>query len=77
MIKNYDKLPNKIKALLEKGKETENNWEQNNNKLNFIINNCLKIEKNISEIKILNETINKSIDIKIDLKFYPEEKELP
>ena len=76
MIKNYVKLPNKIKALLDKGKETENNWEQNNNKLNFIINNCLKIEKNISEIKILNETINKSIDIKIDLKFYPEEKEL-
>ena len=76
MIKTCDKLPNKIKILLGKGKEIENNFEQKNNKLNLLINNCLNIEKNIKEIKLLNENIDKAITPKIDLKFYPEEKEL-
>ena len=76
MVKDCDKLPNKIKIVLETGKETQNNFEKNNNKLNFLINNCLNIEKNIKEIKLLNETIEKGITTKIDMKFFPEEKEL-
>ena len=37
IIKDSHKLPNKIKISLEKGKEIENNW--NNNTLHLLINN--------------------------------------
>ena len=55
IIKDCDKLPNKIKISLQKGKEIEN--KLNNNKLNLLINNCINIENNIKNIKILNESI--------------------
>ena len=42
IIKEGEKLPNKIKESLEKGKILENKW--NNNKLNSSINDCLNIE---------------------------------
>ena len=38
MIKETQKLPNKIKLSIEKGKERENNWK--NIKLNSLINDC-------------------------------------
>ena len=50
IIKDCDKLPNKIKISLEKGKEIENNW--NNNTLPLLINNCINIENNIKNIKL-------------------------
>ena len=31
----------------------------NNNKLNLLINNCINIEDNIIDIKLLNENIEK------------------
>ena len=71
IIKNCYKLPNKIKISLEKGKEIENNW--NNNQLNLLINNCINIENNIRNIKILNESIEKINNLKIDIKFLPKE----
>ena len=46
---------------LEKGKETENNWN-NDKKLNFLINNCINIEKNIKDIHIIQEKINKLME---------------
>ena len=72
IIKDCDKLPNKIKISLEKGKEVENNW--NNNTLPLLINNCINIENNIKNIKLLNENIGKINNSKIDIKFYPQEK---
>ena len=71
IIKDCDKLPNKIKISLEKGKEIENNW--NNNQLNLLINNCINIENNIKNIKILNESIEKTNNLKINIKFLPKE----
>ena len=44
-IKNSEKLPKKVKASLENGKLTENDWEENNNNLNYLINNCINIER--------------------------------
>ena len=41
MIKDREKLPNKIKITLEKGKNIDKEWD-NDNKLNLIINDCLK-----------------------------------
>ena len=43
IIKESEKLPNKIKISLEKGKLIEVNWKEN--KLNSLINDCLNIEK--------------------------------
>jgi len=51
IIKESEKLPNKIKILLEKGKTIDKEW--NNNKLNFLINDCINIENNIKEIQII------------------------
>ena len=74
IIKDCDKLPNKIKKSLEKGKEIENNWE--NNKLSLLINNCINIENNIKYIKMLNENIGKINNFEIDIKFYPQEENI-
>ena len=48
MNKESEKLPNKIKASLTKGKSIINNeWDENNNKLNSFINDCIYIENNL------------------------------
>ena len=57
IIKNFEKLPNKIKISLEKGKIIEKNWNENN--LNSILNDCINIEKNISDIIKINDDIKK------------------
>jgi len=58
IIKESEKLPNKIKILLEKGKISDNEWKDNN-KLSSIINNCINIEDNIKNINIINDNIKK------------------
>ena len=58
IIKEGEKLPNKIKTSLEKGKLINNDWEDNN-KLSFYINNCIKVEDNIKNINIINDNIKK------------------
>ena len=60
LIKNCEKLPNKIKSLLEKGKLIYNDWNDDN-KLYSIINDCINIENNIKEINIINENVKKII----------------
>jgi len=55
IIKESEKLPNKIKENLNKGKSIDNNWK--NNKLNSAINNCINIEENIKDINKINESI--------------------
>ena len=71
MIKNCDKLPNKIKTSLIKGKEIENNW--NNNNLPLLINNCINIENNINDIKKLDMNITKINNFEFFFKFFPKE----
>ena len=56
-MNNSEKLPNKIKILLEKGKTFTNT---KNNDLNMIINNCLLIENSIKDINTINNIIEKS-----------------
>ena len=68
IIREGEKLPNKIKLSLEKGKINENDWNDNN-KLSSIINICINIEDNIKNINIINENIKNykiNNDIKID-----------
>ena len=73
IIKQSEKLPNKIKINLENGKLIDEQW--NNKKLNLLINDCLNIENNIKEIKYINENINK-YNININIKFFISNKEV-
>ena len=52
IIKQNEKLPNKIKEYLEKGKNIENEWKNNNKKLNIFINDCINIENSMKNIKL-------------------------
>ena len=58
IIKDGEKLPNKIKLSLEKGKLIDNDWNDNN-KLCSLINDCIIIENNIKNINIINDSIKK------------------
>ena len=70
LIKQSEKLPNKIKSLLEEAKKIENNWNKNNQKLNIFINICLDIENSIKEIKTINEKIEKCNSDNINIDFH-------
>ena len=74
IIKECEKLPNKIKISLEKGKIIDENWTEEN-KLNYLIDNCINIENNIRNINTINETIKKCNNSKkIKIIFIPEEE---
>ena len=77
IIKEIDKFPHNIKLSLEKGKLIDKEWNENNNELNLLINNCINIENNIKEINLINDDIKKckSNNIK-QIKFYPGEKDI-
>ena len=68
-------LPNKIKVSLEKGKKIENDWDEDN-KLNSLINDCINIENNIKDIKIINDILNKNNSNVLEIKFYPEDEDI-
>ena len=59
IIKESERLPNKIKLSLEKGKLISNEWNDFN-KLGLLINNCILIENNIKNINIIHDSIKKS-----------------
>ena len=72
IIKECEKLPNKIKLSLEEGKLIDNDWNDNN-KLNSNINKCINIENNIKNINMINENIknhkiNNDITIEINIE---------
>ena len=77
-VRNAEKLPKKIEISLEKGKKIDGNWG-NENKLNLLINDCIKIEKNIQDIKTMNGHIekyknsDKDIYIKYEKQNYDDE----
>ena len=48
IIKDSEKIPNKIKNSLDQSKKMDNNWDDN--KLNELIYECINIENNINEI---------------------------
>ena len=58
IIKNIDKLPNKIKESLEKGKSLENKWAEDN-RLDILINDCINIENHLNDINVINDKIKK------------------
>ena len=71
-VKEVDKLPQKIKISLEKGKCAEKGWT-NDNKLSSSIHECINIENSISYINQTNDTIKKvKNEMNTKIKFYPE-----
>ena len=74
-LKDSEKLPNKIKTLLEKCKNFENEWNNNNKNINSLIINCVNIENAIQKINILNEKVKNNENSKeIDIKFIYEDE---
>ena len=72
MIKITEKLPKRIKYSLEKGKEINKEW--NDNELSSLINNCINIEKNLNEINIIKWKIEKSnFNMETKIIFKPDE----
>ena len=74
VIKKGEKLPNQIKALLEKGKLLNNEWNEENELIEKI-NKCINIENNIKIISEINDDINKYNSKKINIQFLPENEE--
>ena len=68
IIKESEKLPNKIKLSLEKGKINDDEWKDDN-KLSSLINICINIEKKIKEIDIINKKIKNSNTSNLIIKF--------
>ncbi len=73
-IRENDKLPNKIKISLEKGKKINNEWNENN--LPSLINDCINIENNIKNINLINESIKKFNNFDSLIKFQNKDNEL-
>ena len=75
LIKKGEKIPNKLKAFLEKGTLLNNEWE-NDKKLINKINDCINIEYSIKNIIEINENIGKCNLKKFKIKFKPEGEEI-
>ena len=71
--KTTEKLPYKVKSSIENGEIIKNKWEEEN-KLNLMIYNCINIEKNINDIKLINDSIEKYKDSDKNLHIKYEEK---
>ena len=71
IIKESEKLPNKIKFSLEKGKLIDAQWKDK--KLSSLINDCLNIENNIIKINKINENVKKCNIFNTSINFFPEE----
>ena len=67
ILKEGEKLPNKIKISLEKGKIIEKEWD--NNKIKLLINDCINIENDIKNIYNINDKIKKCNSDDVELKF--------
>ena len=57
LIKNSESLPNEIKLSLEKGSSIDKEWNEEDNKLRSLINECINIENIICNISQLNQNL--------------------
>ncbi len=71
VIKESEKLPNKIKVSLEKGKLINKN--RKDSILNSLINDCLNIENNISDISKINQNMKNFKESRNDVSFIQDE----
>lgn len=75
-VKKCEKIPNLVKISLDNGKINEQDW-QDENKLNKIINNCIKIENTIKNINTFYDKIKEyNLNRKIKFEVNPKNEEL-
>ena len=67
ILKESEKLPNKISISIKKGKLINKEWNEEN-KLNELINDCVEIENEINYIKEINNIIEKK-NMNQDIEF--------
>ena len=73
ILKENEKLPNKIKISLERSKALDNEWNDDN-QLSKLINDSIDIENNIKNIDIINQSvININNENNTNIRFIPEE----
>ena len=68
ILKESQKLPNKIKISLEKGERLCKEMDNNLN-LNSLVYDCVNIENEIKNINLINENIKKFSSINTEYKF--------
>ena len=75
LIKESEKLPDKVKLCLEKGKMIDKDREDKK-KLNSLVNDCINIENNIKNINLIKDKINIcNSKNNLDIKFSPGEED--
>ena len=73
-FKECVELPIKIKNTLIEGKIINKEWNEKN--LNYLINGCINIEKNIETINQMNETINMHKSYHTKVNFIEDEQKI-
>ena len=74
-LKESQKLPKKVNLFLNKGKTLDKEYDEN--KLSLLINDCINIEKNVTDINDIKSKIKKSNDsIDVKINFYPLDEEI-
>ena len=74
ILKQSEKMPNKTAEYLEKGKKIVDEWNNNKNKLNIFINDCIEIENSIEKIKMIQQNIEIYNSEKININFLPNDE---
>jgi len=74
VINEEEKIANKIEIYLKIGKLIDNQWKDN--KLNYLINNCITIENNIKDINIINNKVEKFKKRNINICFNSNDSEI-
>ena len=74
-IKDFEKLPNKIKDILEKSNNIDIELK-NEKKLCEFVNDCINIENNIKDINLIKENVDKcNNSINSEIIFFPNEND--
>ena len=68
ILTETEKMPNKIKISLDKGKLIDKEWDDQN-KIKSLINDCINIENEIKNINQINEKIKECKSINTEIKF--------
>ena len=77
LIKNSENLPNEIRIYMEKGRNIDKEWNEEDNKLRSLINECINIENIICNISQLNQNLKKAeLYNDLEIKFSPEDNEM-
>jgi len=74
LIKESEILPTKIKTFLEKSRNINNEWNDDN--LIHLVNDCINIENTVKDIKSLNNKVKRCSAINFKIDFFPKKGEI-